>query len=92
MSDRRKEDDKLYKIIRKEYLLAHPVCEFCSDERSSDIHHKRGRLGPLLTDTRYFMAVGRLCHGAIEREREAGYINGNLLSRHTSDAKNPTYA
>lgn len=43
-----------------------------------DIHHMRGRLGKLLTDERYFMAVCRKAHlwihDNIELARQRGWI------------------
>ena len=51
---------------------------FVHNRRVLSIHHKRGRLGKLLTDTRYFMAVCRKCHewihNNITESRKRGWI------------------
>src|SRR4051794_571077 len=53
VSDKRKTALNLYKETREAYLREHPACEFpgCT---STDItlHHKKGRIGELLTNSR----------------------------------------
>jgi hypothetical protein len=58
---------KEYRVVRDWYLDTHKVCEHpeCSNP-SEDLHHAKGRVGSLLTDTRYFKALCRKCHRWVE--------------------------
>jgi len=52
-----------YLKIRVPYLLKNPWCRVCSHlgirKRATEIHHLRGRNGPLLFDTRFFASTCR---------------------------------
>lgn len=78
-SDKRKKEEATYLKKRREYLINHPICEVkhCNN-RAIDIHHKKRRIGNLLIDNRYFMAVCRNCHIEIENNpnnsKEKGYL------------------
>lgn len=61
-SEKRAKQELVYKIKKKKYMAEHKICERCNNEPSEDLHHKKGRIGDLLTDERYFMAVSRECH------------------------------
>ncbi len=67
-----------YSVTAAEFKLAHPICQICEISATDDVHHRRGRVGKLLTDRRYFMAVCRGCHDEIHRNpsgaREAGFL------------------
>jgi len=81
-----------YFKARLEFLAANPICKVWMDEnpsrlsfheyggapRSTDIHHRRGRVGKMLLDTRYWMAVSRTAHQRIHQfpkwAREKGYL------------------
>ena len=67
LSLKRIAEEKVYKVVRAEYLAEHPKCEVrgCGN-KSVEVHHKSGRVGDLLTDKRYFLAVCRGCHQKIE--------------------------
>jgi len=73
-----------YRIVRDQYMRGHTLCDArlygCSNY-ATDLHHKCGRTGKLLTDVRYFMAVCRSCHNAIEREPEMAKEKGFSLTR-----------
>jgi hypothetical protein len=68
---------RAYGVRRKQWLKDHPVCEACpklfllaavvdtSPHRSEAVHHKRGRLGPLLLDERHWLAVCDQSHDFI---------------------------
>ena len=60
VADKRAGQLREYSKLRKEYLLLYPVCEVedCN-ERSTEIHHQRGKEGERLLDTNLFFAV---CH------------------------------
>jgi hypothetical protein len=82
-SKKRATQEREYAKIRKVYLFCHPVCEVigCGCE-STEIHHKKGRVGELLTDERFFLAVCRPHHNYIESHpfeaRDAGYSLSRL--------------
>jgi len=77
-SEKRKQQEEIYKPLRKAYLLGHPFCERCNEERATEIHHKNGREGERLNDFKFFMAVDRNCHDYIHEHpresREKGYL------------------
>lgn len=57
-----------------------PLCEIevvCKGTHEAvEIHHKRGRVGDLLTDEQFFVACCRYCHRFVERHREWAFANG----------------
>lgn len=63
-----KEND-IYKTVREVYLRNHEFCELrlpmCT-QYSTEIHHQKGRIGPLLTNIHFFKATCRTCHTWIE--------------------------
>lgn len=61
---RNPERQQHYYKLRKEYLNAHPTCEYegCTSP-SQDIHHKTGRIGDNLFKN--FMAICRYHHNLI---------------------------
>lgn len=83
-SNKRKEQLDLYAKLSKEHLKNNPTCEVkeCNN-KSTNLHHKKGRTGKLLTDTRYFMACCSECHPAKIHETHVqwAYDNGYLLKR-----------
>jgi hypothetical protein len=64
MSKKRAQQNRLYMKLRREYLEAHPRCESPWDcgFRATEIHHKRGRVGALLTDVTHWIALCAPCH------------------------------
>ena len=58
--------NKQYRIVRDQYLLVNFKCEKCLYAASTEVHHQKGKIGALLIDTVYFMAVCRPCHQFIE--------------------------
>lgn len=58
---------RTYRILRDEYFKEHPVCEFpgcCSTDVT--LHHKKGRIGKLLTDIQYFCSLCQEHHLRVE--------------------------
>lgn len=86
-SKKGKKDDQEYTKIKREFLIANPRCqvEKCNHV-SEDVHHKRGRVGKLLTDVRYFLAVCRKHHKIIEDNPLWAKENGYSESRLKKDA------
>lgn len=91
ISNRGYERNKLYKKARLEYLETHPCCEVklpgCTiphdgyDASGLQVHHKLGRIGDLLYDKRYFLAVCHSCHEAITRFGNLAISHGWSLPR-----------
>jgi hypothetical protein len=81
VSAKRNSEGAEYTRLRKEFLAAHPVCQFpgCTCREGLEIHHKarRGRFF-LRTDT--WMAVCRWCHTQIEQNPTWAKENGYLLT------------
>lgn len=80
-SDKKLKELAKYRKKRDNYLTEHPVCEvYDCAKPSTNLHHKAGRDGSLLTDERYFMACCSSCHPQrIHFEspawaRESGYL------------------
>lgn len=75
---------RIYKKVREIYLNDNPNCEAklqgCSYE-ATEIHHKKGRVGNLLQDDFYFLAVCRCCHVWIEENPVKAKELGLSLSR-----------
>ena len=66
-SVKRMAEDRLYLKKRKEYLMSHANCEVKGCTYSSgEIHHRKGRIGKLLYDEKYFLAVCSVHHRIIE--------------------------
>ena len=49
-------------LAAKRAFLAGKQCAVYPTLRATEIHHIRGRLGPLLNDERYWLAVSRQGH------------------------------
>lgn len=80
ISDKRRNELKLYNILRKAYLIEHPICEACNCSKAMWIHHKKGR-GIYLCVVEFFMAVCGQCHRWIEDNREDAREKKWLLDR-----------
>lgn len=81
-SKKRAVGERAYKKLRDKYLTEHAICEVAHCGCwASEIHHKKGRIGDLLTDTKYFLAVCRSHHLYIELHPEDAKKHGYSLSR-----------
>lgn len=80
---KRAKKEREYDKVRAEYLSAHEFCEVCGWGEGLQIHHKKGRIGELLTDTRFFLAVCHTCHQKIELFPQWAKEKGYSLSRLT---------
>jgi hypothetical protein len=82
VSDKRKFENKEYTKLRKLFLAEYTICQVkgCK-ELPTEVHHKKGRIGKLLTDTRYFLGVCRECHNKIELEPTWAKENNYSLNR-----------
>lgn len=74
-----------YKKAKEEYLFVNKICqvETCQN-LAAEIHHKAGRIGALLWNKYYFLAVCRECHNKIELSPLWAKANGYSVSRLTA--------
>lgn len=71
-------------LRKRKIFLSLPENEFCAVFpwlRATEIHHKKGRIGKLLTDERYFLAVSPEGHRKIENNPEWAYEMGYSIRR-----------
>lgn len=80
-SKKRAKQEREYEKVREQYLYHHNICEVCGWGENIQVHHKKGRVGELLTDTRFFLAVCHTCHTKIELFLKWAKENGYSLSR-----------
>jgi hypothetical protein len=81
-SVKRMAEERLYLKKKKEYLTAHIRCEVKGCNKVGEqLHHRKGRIGKLLYDERYFMAVCNEHHRIIEDNPELAIKNGYSLKR-----------
>jgi hypothetical protein len=69
-SSKKEKLDNIYSQQRKLFLTYKPMCEahipgICT-QVSTDVHHKKGRLGGNYLDTTTWLSVCRACHDYIE--------------------------
>ncbi len=75
--------DRIYSVLRKDFLLDHPVCEAgCPGCKgvATEVHHKRGR-GVWQNVVEYFLAVCHHCHSWIETHPAEAKAKGFSLPR-----------
>jgi len=70
-----------YRKLAKEFLHAKIRCECDCLNEATQIHHKRGRSGELLNDTKHWLAVCATCHRWIHDHPKAAMELGLLESR-----------
>ncbi len=74
---------RIYRTLRRDYLIDHPVCEIgeigCS-YNSTQIHHKKGR-GKYLTEVSTFVACCFYCHRWVEENPALAKQKGLSESR-----------
>jgi len=77
--------EQSYSLVRKAFLLKNVKCQAdlpgCSTA-ATEIHHKKGRIGNLLIDSKFFLGVCRNCHDIIENQpnlaKELGFSESRL--------------
>jgi hypothetical protein len=82
VSKKRKVEMLQYSVLRTEFLAnkKNQVCPI-TKQPTTDIHHKKGRVGSLLLDTRYWVALSREAHKFVEENPEWAKENGYSLNR-----------
>ena len=90
---RRDAADREYRKLRDAFLEANIVCQakvpnICG-LLSSQVHHKRGRVGSDYLDTSLYLAVCLRCHEYIETHRTEAIERGWALRRIARAARSP---
>lgn len=82
VSDKRKIENAKYSVLRIEFLgkKENQICPI-TGWSTTDIHHKKGRIGDLFLDTRYWIALSREGHQHVEDNPEWAKENGYSLDR-----------
>lgn len=82
ISQKRKIENAKYIVLRIEFLgkKENSICPV-TGEKTTEIHHKKGRVGNLFLDVRYWLAVSREGHKRIEENPEWAKKEGYSLSR-----------
>ena len=82
VSDKRKIQNAKYLVLRIEFL-GRPENQKCpiTGKPTTDVHHMKGRIGDLLLDTRYWVALSREGHKYVEENPEWAKENGYSLNR-----------
>lgn len=75
-----------YSVLRTEFL-SKPENRICpiTKQPTTDVHHKRGRVGSLYLDTKYWVALSREAHKFVEENPEWAKENGYSESRLSND-------
>ena len=96
-SEKRIIADKKYLKLRKQFLIDHPTCACngsipgCtgSDPQYLTIQHKRGRVGSLYLDIRYWCTLALSCHQYINEHPdialELGLAEHRLINNNEND-------
>ncbi len=87
ISDKRAEQLKVYSEKRKEFLkkVENKFCAVFPHLLATEVHHKKGKIGELLNDTRYWLAVSRVGHIKIEEQPKWAYEKGFSLLRNSKE-------
>lgn len=84
-SQKRQKQNREYAKVRKQFLIEHPRCQVKGcNQVSTECHHQKGRIGDLLINSTYFLAVCHDHHVLIECDpefaKEQGYSQSRLKS------------
>jgi len=79
VSDTQKERTKRYLKLRSTFMANNPICQCCNLEKSTELHHKQGRIGDNLFN--HFLALCNGCHVRIELNPDWAKENGYSESR-----------
>ena len=78
-SEKRKIQNAEYVILAAEFIIG-KICPI-TGRPAEQVHHRKGRIGKLLTDVRFFLAVTDEGHKEIEAKPEWAYEMGYSLLR-----------
>ena len=71
---KRARQEREYAKLRGTYLYEHPHCQAKLKDCTifaTEIHHKAGRIGELLTNTEHFCPICRNCHDYVTNRMSA---------------------
>lgn len=84
VSTKRTKQNSAYTQVRQAFLYENEFCKarlpICT-MWATEVHHMKGRIEDLLTDTRYFLPVCRRCHDWIEANPNEAHDLGLSLYR-----------
>lgn len=81
VSKKRAKELPEYSVKKKKFLAINSYCAVYPNLLAVDIHHKKGTVGSLFLDERFFLPVSRLGHKWIEEHPEEAYKLGYSLLR-----------
>lgn len=88
ISEKRKEQNDEYSVMRREFLADKTHCECCGEpvgqrdpEEFLTVHHKKGRTNDLLLEHQYWLAVCIPCHNHITEDSAWAIKEGYSLPR-----------
>ena len=70
-----------YLVRKAQFFAKHPKCAIYPFLEATQIHHRKGRLGKLLLDEQYWMAVSQEGHSFIQDHPALAYDMGWLEKR-----------
>lgn len=90
VGDKRKEENKKYDKISKELKKHHSTCQVKSPNCINSpvhIHHKKGRIGKLLTDPNHLIVACDPCNSYIEDNHAWAEEHGFKVTKHDKNYK-----
>lgn len=86
VSEKRKLENIIYQSERIKFLMLpeNKVCPI-TKQQTTDIHHKKGRIGSLYLDKKYWIALSREGHKFVEENPKWAKENGYSLNRLSND-------
>ena len=86
VSKKRQIQNLQYSVLRTEFLgkKENQICPI-TGKPTTDIHHKKGRVGELFLDTKYWVALSREGHRFVEENPEWAKEKGYSLNRLTDE-------
>jgi len=86
VSKKRLAEDLQYKVLREEFLAKkeNSICPIMKT-KATTVHHKKGRIGKLYLDTRFWIGLSMEGHEMVEKNPEWAKENGYSLDRLAND-------
>jgi hypothetical protein len=57
-----------YYELRQGFLTDYPICQGCGRNRSTEVHHTKGRYGRRLNQMEYWLALCHWCHSKLHHQ------------------------
>lgn len=80
VSDKRKDQNKVYGGMRLEFLILNPLCVCCGN-LATEIHHAAGRSNDLLLEKKYWKPICSGCHRLVTEDSAWAIREGYSISR-----------